>query len=198
MGRLRSSIAIAISTAMVASASASAATDGSVAGTVTAAALSSRVDIVVSLHAPGLTVKPPAAPIDLNQTAKLFVPHVIVAVTGTSIRFLNNDPFEHNVFSPEGRYDLGSWPQGQSKNHTFSKAGVYTQLCRIHPEMEAFIVVLDTPYFTKTDDKGAFQIAGVPPGHYTLEAWSEKLKGIHQPVIVEAGKPTAVQVALVK
>jgi hypothetical protein len=64
--------------------------------------------------------------------------------------------------------------------------------------MEAFIVVLDTPYFTKTDDKGAFQIAGVPPGHYTLEAWSEKLKGIHQPVIVEAGKPTAVQVALVK
>jgi hypothetical protein len=128
----------------------------------------------------------------------VFGPHVLPAVVGTRVRFLNNDPFEHNVFSPEGRYDLGSWPQGQSKDQTFSKVGVYTQLCRIHPEMEAFIVILDTPYFAKTDQQGAFQVHDVPPGQYMLDVWSEKLKATHQPITVESGKPTTVQLMLSK
>jgi plastocyanin len=175
-----------------------AATPGSLTGTVTARGLSTNADIVVSLHAPGLVVKPPAAAVPLNQRTKVFEPHVLPIVVGTTVGFLNNDPFEHNVFSPEGKYDLGSWPQGQTKDHTFTKAGVYTQLCRIHPEMEAFIVVLETPYFAKTDAKGQFRIADVPPGHYTLEAWSEKLKEVRQPITIESGAPATVQLTMSK
>jgi plastocyanin len=198
MRRPISSLAVAISVLILTSAHAPAAVNGSVVGSVTAKGLASKADIVVSLHAPGLQVKPPAAPIELNQTAKLFGPHVLPAVVGSRVRFLNNDPFEHNVFSPEGKYDLGSWPQGQSKDRTFSKVGVYTQLCRIHPEMEAFIVVLDTPYFAKTNLQGAFEVHDVPPGQYTLDVWSEKLKATHQPITVESGKPTTVQLMLSK
>jgi plastocyanin len=172
--------------------------NGSVTGTVTAKGLSTNADIVVSLEAPGLTVKPATVGIEVDQKGKVFVPHVLPIVRGTSIKFLNSDPFAHHVFSPEGKYDLGSWQQGQSKDHTFSTVGVYTQLCRIHPEMEAFIVVLDTPYFGKTDQTGAFQIPNVPAGRYTLVAWSAKLKTAKQPVTVEAGKPTMVQLALSK
>ncbi len=175
-----------------------AAENGSVTGTVTATGLSSSGDIVVALHAPGLHTTPPAAPVKMDQKGKKFTPHVLPIVEGTTVSFLNSDPFEHNVFSPEGKYDLGSWPQGQSKNHTFAKAGVYTQLCRIHPEMEAFIVALDTPYFATTDASGAFKIADVPPGKYTLTAWSEKLKEGREPVTVEAGKAAAVKVTLKK
>ena len=198
MGRLVSSVVVVMSALIVLSAHSAAAVNGSVAGSVTAKGLSSSADIVVSLHAPGLSFKPPAAPVALNQTGKLFVPHVLTTVVGATVRFLNNDPFEHNVFSPEGRYDLGSWPQGQNKDQTFSKPGVYTQLCRIHPEMEAFIIVLDTPYFAKTDARGAFQISDVPPGRYTLVAWSEKLKEVRQPVTVESGTPTTLQLTLGK
>jgi plastocyanin len=198
MSRLVSSVVVAVSALFLTSAYPGAAVDGSVAGTVTARGLSSSADIVVSLHAPGLAAKPPAAPVGLDQKGKLFIPHVLPIVAGTAVRFLNNDPFEHNVFSPEGRYDLGSWPQGQSKDQVFSKAGVYTQLCRIHPEMEAFVIVLDTPYFAKTDERGAFQISDVVPGRYTLEAWSEKLKEVRQPLTVEAGRPTTLQLVLGK
>jgi plastocyanin len=175
-----------------------AAENGSVTGTVVAKGLATNADVIVSLEAPGLSPKPPTAPATMDQRGKIFIPHVLPIIQGTTVKLLNGDPFAHNVFSPEGKYDLGSWQQGESKEHAFTKAGVYTQLCRIHPEMEGFIVVLDTPYFAKTDQTGAFQISGVPPGAYTLVAWSEKLKQAKQPIAIEAGKPTAVHVALSK
>jgi plastocyanin len=175
-----------------------AADNGSVTGTVVAKGLSTNADVVVRLEAPGLAPKPPATPVEMDQKGKTFVPHVLPLVQGATVKFLNSDPFAHNVFSPEGRYDLGSWQQGQTMDRAFTKPGVYTQLCRIHPEMEAYVVVLDTPYFAKTDQTGAFQISNVPPGRYTLVAWSEKLKEARQPVTVEAGKPTAAQVLLSK
>jgi plastocyanin len=177
-------------------ADAGAAENGSVTGTVAAKGVRTNADIVVSLEAPGLKAGPPPKPIEMDQKGMLFIPHVLPVVRGTTVRFLNSDPLPHNVFSPEAKYNLGTWPQGETKDQKFDKPGVYTQLCRVHPEMESFVVVLDTPYFATTDKTGAFEIANVPPGTYTLVAWSEKLKGVKQPVTVEAGKRATVTLAL--
>jgi plastocyanin len=170
--------------------------NGSVTGTVTAKGLRTSADIVVSLQAPGLKLTPPAKPIEMDQKGMLFTPHVLAVVTGTTVKFLNSDPVGHNVFSPEGKYNLGTWPQGDTKEYKYDKPGVYTQLCRVHTEMEAYVVVLDTPYFATTDKTGAFAIKNVPPGKYTLVAWSEKLKEVKQPITVEAGKPATVNLTL--
>jgi plastocyanin len=170
--------------------------NGSVTGTVTAKGLRTSADIVVSLQAPGLKLTPPAKPIEMDQKGMLFTPHVLAVVTGTTVKFLNSDPVGHNVFSPEGKYNLGTWPQGDTKEYKYDKPGVYTQLCRVHTEMEAYVVVLDTPYFATTDKTGAFDIKNVPSGKYTLVAWSEKLKEVKQPITVEAGKPATVNLTL--
>jgi plastocyanin len=175
---------------------ATASENGSVTGTVTAKGLRTSADIVVSLQAPGLKLTPPAKPIEMDQKGMLFIPHVLAVVTGTTVKFLNSDPVPHNVFSPEGKYNLGTWPQGATKDYKYDKPGVYTQLCRVHTEMEAYVVVLDTPYFATTDKTGAFEIKNVPPGQYTLVAWSEKLKTVKQPITVEAGKPATVGLTL--
>ena len=169
---------------------------GTVTGSVTAAGLRTNGDVVISLQAPGLKLYPPAKPVGMDQRGMLFIPHVLPVVTGTTVKFLNSDAVGHNVFSPEGKYNLGTWPQGETKDQKFDKPGVYTQLCRVHSEMEAYVVVLDTPYFTTTDKTGAFQIKNVPPGTYTLVAWSEKLKSVKQPLTVEAGKPATVNLVL--
>jgi plastocyanin len=169
---------------------------GGVTGTVTAKGVRTSADLVVSLQAPGLKVVPPAKTLEIDQRGMLFTPHVLPVVTGTTVRFLNSDPVGHNVFSPEGKYNLGTWPQGQTKEHRFDKPGVYTQLCRVHAEMEAYVVVLDTPYFATTNKAGAFEITNVPPGQYTLVVWSEKLKELKQPITVAAGKPVSVDLTL--
>lgn len=184
--------------ACVMSASAAHAQTGSVTGTITATGLRSSEGVVVSLEARGLSVTPPAAPVDMDQQGMAFVPHVLPVVKGTTVRFLNGDPVRHNVFSPEGDYNLGNWRRGETRDHTFDASGVYTQLCSRHDEMAAFVVVLETPYFATTDAAGAFEITNVPPGEYTLVAWSETLKTARQTVTVTAAKPVAVNLTLTK
>jgi len=172
--------------------------NGAVSGTVVAKGLRTNAGVVVSLVAPGLAVTPSKQTLEMDQKQMQFLPHVMPVVIGTTVRFLNSDPVPHNVFSPEGKYNLGTWPTGQAHDYKFDKPGVYTQLCRVHPEMEAFVVVLDTPYFAATDAAGRFEIKGVAPGKYKLVAWSEKLKSAQQEVTIESGKTLSVDLTLTR
>lgn len=173
-----------------------AADTGTVAGTVVAKGVRTSGDIVVRLEAPGVTVTPPKNPIEMDQKGMMFLPFVLPVIKGTTVKFLNSDPVPHNVFSPEGKYNLGTWPQGQTREQTFDKPGVYTQLCRVHPEMVAHIVVVETPYFATTNKAGQFEIKDVPAGRYTLIAWGDRLKKVEQPVAVEGGKTATVNITM--
>jgi plastocyanin len=182
---------------LTASALLASAADGSITGTVKATGLSTNADAVVYVQqAPG-TFKPPAEPVTMDQKQMQFIPHVLPVVSGTTVKFQNSDPTPHNVFSPDfEKYNLGTWPKGQSKDYTFSKCTkfpcAYTQLCRVHPEMEGFVVVLQNPYFAVTDKEGKFDIKGVPAGQYAVAIWHPKLKAQPKPVTVEAGKAATV------
>ena len=141
--------------------------------------------VVVYLAGVSGEIKKPAVNPTMDQRNMSFIPHVLPIQTGTTVDFLNNDEVKHNVFSPDHeKYNLGTWPQGKIKQHTFTEQGVYTQLCNVHPEMEAFIVALDTPYFALTDKDGNFEIKDVPPGDYTMKVWHEKLRFRQQQVTV--------------
>jgi len=161
---------------------------GVVRGKVTVVGEKTNAGAVISIEAPGVATAPSATPVQIDQKGFRFLPHVTVVVPGTTIRFLNNDPEPHNVYSPEGRYNLGTWPTGETRDHVFEKPGIYTQLCNIHPDMLAYVVVVETPHFAVTPDDGAFEIRGVPPGKYLLWAWHEKKDGLEKEVVVEAGK----------
>jgi plastocyanin len=145
----------------------------------------------------------PAKTVQMNQKEMQFIPHVLPIVVGTTVSFLNSDPTPHNVFSPDNdKYNLGTWPQGQTKDHAFASCAkapcVYQQLCRVHPDMLGYIVVLQNPYFAVTDKTGRYDIKDVPPGSYTIAAWSEKGKAQPKPVTVEAGKPVTVDFTIGK
>lgn len=197
---LRPLVVVGLAAAAVLASGAFAAAAGSeITGTVTAAGLNSNANAVVYLvQAPA--GKPPGTA-TMDQKDMQFKPHVLPVMAGTTVKFVNSDTVPHNVFSPDyERYNLGSWPRGQSKDYTFSKCTkfpcAYTQLCRIHPEMEGFVVVLQNPYFAVTDREGHFVIHDVPPGKYTVAVWHEKLKAPPKPVTVEAGKNAVVDFAL--
>ena len=79
----------------------------------------------------------------VSQKGKAFSVANLNVKVGDKVAFKNEDSFAHNVFSLTDAmpFDLGTYPQGQSKSVTFSKAGQYEIECAIHPEMKLMINV---------------------------------------------------------
>ncbi len=180
----------------LASATPAAAEGGSITGTVTATPAKYLAETVVYLESVPGTYAPKTAVMD-QQNMK-FTPHVLAITQGDTVDFENHDHVDHNVFSPNGDYNLGVWGYGQSKRHTFTRTGVFTQLCSLHPEMIAYVFVGQNPYAAVVDEHGRFTISGVPAGRYTLAVWNSQLAGKPQTVTVEAGKQQQVSIALAR
>ncbi len=111
----------------------------------------------------------------LLQKGKQFSPHVLAVPVGAEVDFPNHDILFHNVFSlyKGKRFDLGLYEAGSSRRVRFDKPGVSFLFCNIHPDMIAYILALETPYFAISDRRGTVSIPGVPPGRYRLEVWYE-------------------------
>ena len=79
----------------------------------------------------------------VTQKGKAFSTKKLKIKVGDSVKFANEDPFSHNIFSlsPSKSFDLGSYPQGGSKSVTFDKPGMIEVECAIHPEMTLTIEV---------------------------------------------------------
>lgn len=130
---------------------------------------------------PGQTFQPPKEHAMMDQKNLVFIPHVLPVLVGTTVDYLNSDDVLHNVFTPDGcaqKFNLGTWPKGQTRSYTYKEPGcIAVMLCNVHPEMEAYIVVLETPYYAVSAKDGSYMIKDVPAGKYTLKIWHEKLKG---------------------
>ncbi len=132
---------------------------------------------------------PPPKTGSMDQRNLKFVPHVLIATVGETVKFENHDNLAHNVYSPDNEgYNLGTFKQNEERTYTFAKPGVYTQLCSIHPEMLGYIFVGQNPYAAVVDKSGAYEIKDVPPGTYKLSVWNPKLKAPDKTVTVAAGQ----------
>lgn len=170
---------------------------GEIVGVITAGVAKHRANTVIYVKNAGLGASTATAKMD--QKGMVFAPRVLPIQKGTTVEFVNSDPVGHNVFTPDGdKYDLGTWPKGEVRKYKFEKAGVFRQLCKVHDDMVAFIVVVDSKYFATSDKAGEFKLPTLPPGKYTLGIWHEKLGAKDVNVEVVAGKPTKIEIALDK
>ena len=130
-------------------------------------------DAVIWIDVPGAAVRSQENKVVLDQRNLGFSPRVLAVQVGTRIEFPNHDRVFHNVFSfRDGkRFDLGLYPVGAVKTIPFDKPGLSRVFCNIHPEMAAYIMVVDTPVFAVSDRSGQFTLADVPQGTFVYHAW---------------------------
>ncbi len=131
----------------------------------------------------------------IEQKNKRFTPHVLVVPVGSTVDFPNRDDLFHNVFAEYDakKFDLGMFGKGQTRGETFKKPGMVSVLCNVHSNMSAFIMVVDTPYFAKTNAKGQFEIKNVPAGTYDMEAWHESGKKSSGRVVVNGNETVTIK-----
>lgn len=134
---------------------------------------------------------PPAA---CDQQDMQFRPRVLPVVVGQTVTFPNNDVVFHSVtsMSEARKFDLGIYGPGQSKDLVFDAPGVVHLRCAVHSEMEGFLVIVPTPFFTKPKRDGSFQIIGVPQGVYTLHVWHPASQPLEAPIEVKDGAQVAL------
>jgi len=174
------------------SVSVTASANGKIKGTVTAKPSKFLKDTIVYVkQAP--KVKLTTQSFEIDQKGMAFDPHIVLLAVGDTVKFHNHDNLDHNVMSPEGKYDLGTWGLGATKEHKFTKQGVFAQICKIHPEMLAYVFVGQNRFAAVVDRNGAFTIENVPAGAYELDVWNPKLKAPPQRITVaNNGAATAV------
>jgi plastocyanin len=134
---------------------------------------------LLPLDKPGIEHPTKAVQYRIEQKNKEFHPHVLAVPVGTAVEFPNEDPFFHNVFSlyKGKKFDLGLYEAGSSRRVVFDKPGVSFIFCNIHPDMNAYILALNTPYLSVSDRKGHLQITEVPFGRYRMHIWYERAEG---------------------
>jgi plastocyanin len=126
----------------------------------------------------------------IEQRQRQFAPRLMVVPVGSTVAFPNYDPIFHNVFSRSEvqPFDLGLFRNGQSREVTFSKPGVFRLGCNLHPNMSAYVLVVSEPHYAVVDGSGRFSFKRLKPGKYVARAWSESTREpVKQEVQIKPG-----------
>ena len=135
---------------------------------------------------------------EVLQFGAQFRPALLPVEVGTPVEFPNRDDFYHNVFSysKTKRFDLGRYRKTDpSPVVVFDKPGVVKLYCEIHQHMRGVILVLDTPYFTRTTN-GVYRLTDLPAGKYVLKAWVDEKHTYETPVELEPAQQLHVDFPL--
>lgn len=132
----------------------------------------------------------PTEPVLLDQEKCRYTPRVVGVRVGQPLAVRNSDALLHNVRS-DGKinqpFNMGEPLQGMSFNRTFSTREVMVPFkCDVHAWMNAWVGVLEHPFFGTTGANGQVSLKGLPPGTYTIEAWHETLGTRTQPITLAA------------
>ena len=138
-------------------------------------------DAVVSLVPVEGTVPPVSATarVEIEQEGQEFQPYVTVVQTGTRVVFPNHDNVQHHVYSlsKAKKFELPLYNPGNAESLVFDTPGLVTVGCNIHDWMISHLLVVPTPWFAKSDDKGVATITA-PAGRYRLELWHPRLAAV--------------------
>jgi len=155
------------------------------------------MDMAVVLVPPSPTVAPPDELVTVLIKNADLEKDVIVVHKGTNVRFRNEEPFVHELFSPQ----IPDFkPEMQSTNAvrqvTFDNLGIFEIRCKRMPHFLSYVVVVATPFVAKLTEQGEFSFTNLTPGEYTLQVFYQG-KWIHElKVNVEDKKTGPITVEL--
>ncbi len=140
----------------------------------------------------------------LDQKGCWYQPHVQGMRKGQTLSIKTSDPTAHNVhgYAKVNRSFNRSQPAG-ADNVTIrmrrDEASPPMKVkCDIHPWMNAYVGVVDHPYFAVTGPDGSFELPKLAPGTYTIEAWHEKYGVMEQAITIGDNETKSLEFAYPK
>jgi plastocyanin len=141
----------------------------------------------------------PSKPVVLDQKGCSYAPRVFGIQVGQPLDIVNSDETLHNIHAlpmANREFNRGQALQGMKYTTTFTTPEVMLPFkCDVHKWMNAWVGVLEHPFYTTSVKGGVFALAGLPPGTYTIEAWHEKLGTQTQMVTIGAKESKTITFA---
>jgi hypothetical protein len=118
----------------------------------------------------------PTDAVTLDQDGCMYKPHVLGVMVSQQFKVVSSDATTHNIhpMPKDNREWNESQPPGAAPiEKTFARPEIMIPVkCNQHPWMRAYVGVVSNPFYAVTGSDGTFTIKGLPPGDYTIEAWS--------------------------
>ena len=114
----------------------------------------------------------------ITQINKKFAPYIAVTQLGSSLAFKNQDDFTHHIYSVAGknRFEFKIKAGKEKNSPILNHIGEVAMGCNIHDWMSGYVLVVDTPYYAKTDENGKVIFDLASRGDYQLVVWHPQLE----------------------
>lgn len=135
----------------------------------------------------------PGEKVTLTQIGCEYLPHTVALMEGQTLVILNGDDTNHNVHlmpkvNEEANFSQPKKDLEQGKELKLKTEAPFHVKCDVHPWMGANLAVLSHPFFSVTGEEGTYEIKGMPPGTYDIEAWHEKFGTVVASVTIKPGE----------
>ena len=152
-------------------------------------------NVVVYVSAGAPDEAAPSTAAVFTQKGCRYIPHLLAFQVNQEIKIQNEDQTSHNIHPlPKLNREWNkSQPPGTPPiSEKYDKAEIFAVKCNEHPSMHATFAVLKNSHFAVTGDGGAFTLANLPPGKYTITAWHESYGDQSQEVTISGGETKTV------
>ena len=134
------------------------------------------VFVYVKAGAEKYVFAPPSNAVTLDQDGCMYKPHVLGLMVGQTLSIVSSDDTTHNIHPmPKNNRDwnMSQGPGAAPIEQKFAREEIMIPVkCNQHPWMRAYVGVLKTPFYAVTGGDGTYTIKGLPPGDYTIGAWT--------------------------
>jgi plastocyanin len=116
--------------------------------------------------------------LEVGQQNKSFIPYISVMQLGSNVKFNNQDNITHHIYSPVGdnKFSVKIRSGQQVVKNDFNKAGEVSMGCNIHDWMSGYMLIVDTPFFAKSDKSGNTEMVINKSGQYNVVVWHPQMK----------------------
>jgi len=130
-----------------------------------------KLDVVVVLEgAPAAKTQLPNATVTMHGLR--MDPRVVIVPVGGSVECKNDDRVRHTLYVEKATTLMppAPTPAGQTRAQKFYASGEYRVRDEEYPHVDGTVLVVQTPYVARLDEKGNFKLE-VPEGKYTLKVF---------------------------
>jgi hypothetical protein len=166
-----------------------------VAETFVAGSGNSLENVVVYISAGAPDDAAPATAAVFTQKGCRYIPHVLAFQVNQEIKIVNEDQTSHNIHplpKLNREWNKSQPPGTPAISEKYDKAEFIPVKCNVHPWMHGNFAVMKNKHFAITGDGGAFTLANLSAGKYTVTAWHESYGDQSQEVTISGSETKSV------